>query len=397
MEQKIWVALSRTMEVMLIITGIWHIWKQDWLWVFACFFALLLALLPVIMKRNLQISVHWFIEFLLVFAISLHIFGGALNFYDIPFYDKIAHFLASAIVAFFALLIVYTLDVFSPRVHMDLPMLAFFIIIFTIAMGAVWEIAEFASDQLFSGGEPVAQVSLQDTMTDLVVDTVAGIIMGVLGAAGIRRGEFKDIFLQTEAEAKKLHTGFIKARNATLTSLARAIKKGKVDEKMLPIVEKINARGDFFTTSSCAGRIVVVETPSFGAKKRARFLGKWHRTVEVSEVMEALEGASAGELWFLVQSPILHVTAISMKDAAALLAVAIQSGFKHSSIKAADGKIVVEVLTTERIDTPLGIDGTIYGGTEFLTLLVALANKMMKKMERKLKRLEKNLDSLIAT
>ena len=394
MEKKVWVLLSRMMEAMLVITGIWNIWKQDWLWVFACFFGFFLAMLPVIMKRNLQFSIHWFIEFLLVFAISLHIFGGALNLYAIPFYDKVAHFLASIIVAFFALIIVYTLDMFSPRVHMDLPMLAFFIIIFTIAMGTVWEIAEFASDQFLSGGEPVAQVSLHDTMTDLIVDSAAGIIMGVLGAAGIRRGEFKDIFLQTTTEAKKLHTGFLKARNATLTSLAKAIEKGMVDEKMVPIVEKINARTDFFTTSSCAGRIVVVETPSFGNKRRARFLGKWHRAVEVSEVLEALKGASVGELWFLVQSPILHVTAISMQDAATMLAVAIQSGFKHSSIKAANGKIVVEVLTTERIDTPLGIDGKVYGGKEYIALLVAIANKMMERVDRKLKRLEKNLDSL---
>ena len=155
MDKKIWIGLSRILEAILFIMGIWSLYREDWLWVFGCFFGFSLAMIPILIKRNFKFSVHWLIELLLVFAISLHIWGGTLNLYSIPYYDTIAHFIASLIIAFFALIVVYILDVFSPRVHMDMLMLAFFIIIFTIAMGALWEIAEFVYDYAVYSGEPI--------------------------------------------------------------------------------------------------------------------------------------------------------------------------------------------------------------------------------------------------
>jgi len=117
--------------------------------------------------------------------------------------------------------------------------------------------------------------------------------------------------------------------------------------------------------------------------------------VDVGEVKKALERRGKGEIWFLVQSTIIHVAAISMEDARRLLNVANQSGFKYSSIKSTRGKIMVEILGTERIDTPIGVNGKIYGGEEYLKLLVDIGNRMMERMERNLKRFEKNLGMLI--
>ncbi len=394
MERKLWILLSKLMEAMLLFMGIWSLYKKDWLWAFACFFGFLLAVSPAIIRRNLKFSVHWLIEFLLVFAISLHIWGGVLHLYSLPFYDKIAHFLASAIVAFFALITMYVIDTFSPRIHMDLFMLAFFIAIFTMAMGVIWEIAEFAMDQIVSHGIPYAQVSLENTMWDLIADSIAGIVVGIVGAIGIRKGEFKELLLQISKEAKKLNTRFFHARNKAMEALKKAIQEKKVDEKALPIVEKINKLGDYFTTSSCSGRIVLLEIPTFGRKRKAKFLGKWHRKIKLGEMKEALNKAKKGEIWFLVQSSIFHVSTISMENARKLLNVANQSGFKYSSIKTFNGKIVVEILSTERIDAPLGKDGEIFVGDDYLKILVEIANKMMERMDKKLKRLEKNLDML---
>ena len=393
-KEKKWIIVSRILEIILFTMGIWSLYKSDWLWAFACFFGFLLAISPIILKRNLKFSVHWLIEFLLVFAISLHIWGGVLKLYSLPFYDKIAHFLASAIVAFFALIVIYILDVFSPRIHMDIITLAFFITIFTIAMGAIWEIAEFAADQIFSNGKPLAQISLQNTMWDLIADSIAGILVGIFGAIGIRKGEFKEILIHFGKEAKKLNTRFINARNKAIESLIRAIEKEKVDKKALPIVRKLNKLADFFTTSSCSGRIVIFETPSFGKKRKIRFLGKWHRKVNIEEVKKAIEKAKRGEIWFLVQSPIFHVSTISMGNVKKLLTIANQSGFKYSSIKSFNGKIVVEILGTERIDAPLGLDGKVYVNEEYLKILTDIANKMVERMDKNLKRLEKNLDML---
>lgn len=48
----------------------------------------------------------------------------------------------------------------------------------TLALGAFWEIMEFASDQILATSY---QHGLDDTMWDLITDLVGGGIIGVLG------------------------------------------------------------------------------------------------------------------------------------------------------------------------------------------------------------------------
>ena len=133
---------------------------------------------------------------------------------------------------------------------------------------------------------------------------------------------------------------YVDARKKALESLEEAIRKEKIDEKILPIVKKLNSKFDFFTTSSCSGRIAIMEIPCAGIKKKAKFLGKWHRKVEVKEIKGAIEKAKKGEIWFLVQSPIIHVSTFSMENARKLLVIANQSGFKYSSIKSFNGRMI---------------------------------------------------------
>jgi len=168
----------------------------------------------------------------------------------------------------------------------------------------------------------------------------------------------------------------------------------KVDEKAMPIIEKLNKMNGFFTTSSCSGRIALLEIPLPGKKRKAKFLGKWHNEINLEIMEKALEKAKDGEIWFLVQSPIFHVFTISLKNAKALLHSAIQSGFKYSSIKSIDGKIMVEILSTEKMDVPIGKNGEIYVSKEYLSMLVEIANLLMKKMDKKLRRLENNIEKM---
>lgn len=384
--------VSTLLKSILLAMGIISIINKDWLWAFACFFGFLLSIFPIIIKKSLKFSIPWVLEFLLVFAISLHIWG-IVGLYSLPFYDKIAHFLASAIISFFALIIVYILDVFSPRIHMDLLILAFFIFIFTLAMGTIWEIIEFAYDNLLYE-KPFIQISLQNTMWDLIADGIAGIIVATFGTMALRRGEFKGLLASLSKEAKKLDKRFIEARKKALNSLKEAKENGKVDKKILPLIEKINEKMDFFTTSSCSGRIAILEIPSFGIKKKANFLGKWHEEISFNQLKEAIKKARKGEIWLLVQSPILHVSTISMENAKKLLRLAMDSGFKYSSIKALNGRIVVEILSTERIDMPLGKDGKIFANESYLNVILDIANRMLKIMEEKLKRLEEKIEGL---
>lgn len=389
--EKVGIAISHTLKAFIFVMGIWSAYKQDWLWSVACFFAFLLAIGPLFIKRSYHISLPWITELLIAFALSLHVWGGVLHFYSIPYYDKIAHFMVSSIVAFFALVIIYLLDVYWEGLSMDLFMIGFFIVIFTIAIGTLWEVGEFFSDQIFVGA-PKAQLGLNDTMMDLVYDGLAGVIVGIVGTMVIRKGELKDIIHPLGKEVKKLGSKkFLQAKEKAMEVLEKAVVNGEVDRKALSILEKLNEIEYFFTTSSCSGRIVVLELPSIGDKLNAKFLGKWDRKINVNDVMDSLEKSDRGEIWFLAQPPIFHVSATDIGMASDLVKVAKQSGFKNSGVKSIGSKVAVEICSTEELDVPLGINGNILCGEDYLALIVSMANEIMEKAEKKLALLEENI------
>lgn len=394
-EAKLGLAISHVLKAIIFLMGVWSAYKHDWQWAFGCFFAFLLAMSPLFIKRSYHISLPWIMELLIVVAFSFHVWGGVLHLYSLVYYDKIAHFSVSAIVAFFALTIIYLLDVYWEGLHMDIFMVGFFISIFTIAMGTIWEIVEFASDQIFSHGIPVAQISLQDTMTDLIADSLAGIIVGVTGALSIRRGELKDIIHPLDREMEKIsNRSFLQAKEKVMETLKKAMENNEVDKKAIPIIEKLNGIDEFFTTSSCSGRITIMELPSIGNKIDARFLGKWDDKIKIQDIKNALENAEKGEIWMLAQPPIFHVSASDVNAASKLIKVAKQSGFKNSGIRSIGKRVTVEVRSTEEVDVPLGIDGKLLCDEKYLSLLVSIANEIMDRIEKKLKVFERKIEEL---
>jgi len=394
-EAKLGLAISHVLKAIIFLMGVWSAYKHDWQWAFGCFFAFLLAMSPLFIKRSYHISLPWIMELLIVVAFSFHVWGGVLHLYSLVYYDKIAHFSVSAIVAFFALTIIYLLDVYWEGLHMDIFMVGFFISIFTIAMGTIWEIVEFASDQIFSHGIPVAQISLQDTMTDLIADSLAGIIVGVTGALSIRRGELKDIIHPLDREMEKIsNRSFLQAKEKAMETLKKAMENNEVDKKAIPIIEKLNGIDEFFTTSSCSGRITIMELPSIGNKIDARFLGKWDDKIKIQDIKNALENAEKGEIWMLAQPPIFHVSASDVNAASKLIKVAKQSGFKNSGIRSIGKRVTVEVRSTEEVDVPLGIDGKLLCDEKYLSLLVSIANEIMDRIEKKLKVFERKIEEL---
>ncbi len=180
-------------------------------------------------------------------------------------------------------------------------------------------------------------------------------------------------------------------------ALARLRIRG-ADEEIAGIIDRINSLEDFFTTSSCSGRIVLIGLPEIGAKREAQFIGKWHRPVTKEEVLDAIKlkwREGEREIWLLSQSPILHVACRDLEKAKALLRIAIESGFKYSGIKAIsnskDEKVVVEVVSTERMDVPLGRDGMLFCSEAHLDFILSKANFMLERGKEKLKRLYEGL------
>jgi len=194
---------------------------------------------------------------------------------------------------------------------------------------------------------------------------------------------------------------FLDAKEKALNSLEKAKIEDKVDEGIIAILDIINNSDYYYTSSSCAGRVVLIELPHLGDKKGAEFLGKWHRKIETDEIVRAAKKSKNGMLWLLAQSPIFHIGANAHDASDNLLKTAISCGFKNSGVKSTGRKIIVEICSTERLDSPIGKDGKLFCNEEYLDLLVNIANEITDRSTIKLhifkEKLEQYLNNLKTT
>ena len=179
------------LKIIMFILLIIAFWEDDLTGVFGCIIGIILSFIPSILHKNFNITLPWILDTLIAFALFLHIGGVVLNVYHtIPYYDSLTHFVSAILVAFLAFVSIYILDKYWKGLHMNKYAMAFIVIIFTMAMGVIWEFFEWATDILFQTHE---QWGLEDTMKDLFIDTIAGIFIAIVGVNLIKRGKFQKI------------------------------------------------------------------------------------------------------------------------------------------------------------------------------------------------------------
>ncbi|MEA1993380.1 MAG: hypothetical protein U9N35_03150 [Euryarchaeota archaeon] len=184
---------------------------------------------------------------------------------------------------------------------------------------------------------------------------------------------------------------FEKKKGEVIHKLNSAIAEKKVDTEIVRTLDLINFKKKYYTTSSCAGRILLIWLPKLGDKKDSVFLGKWHRKITYEDLEAALEFRETGATFFLSQSPILHVVSRDLDSAVELRNLAFSCGFKNTGIKSISEKITVEILSTERIDVPLG-EKKLLVDEKYLRLVIKYANKALKRSRKKLKRLNNEIE-----
>jgi len=182
---------------------------------------------------------------------------------------------------------------------------------------------------------------------------------------------------------------FEKVKRDIVNKIQAEILQRKVDEDIVPLIELINSEPCYVTLSSCSGRILVLDQPSFGSKLESRFVGKWHRTVSVNEVCESLEKCNM-EGWFFVQPPILHIMCKTLKDAENLLKLAAAVGFRESGIISLR-KNVVRISSSERIETLLSRNRTLLVSRPYLKSIVDVGNKKLLKTKVRIEKLIKRI------
>lgn len=166
--------------------------------------------------------------------------------------------------------------------------------------------------------------------------------------------------------------------------------KGDTDKEILPLIKKINFKDDYYTTSSCAGRIVLIRGKE--KKQEGLFLFRTHKKTSLKELKKALNDSVKrynGLIYFKQEPCILHVASSSLKKAQESLDKAKLAGWKKSGIIVSNKRFVCEMTGTERIALPIANKRRILVNDGYLKLLIKEANKKLARTREKIKKLEK--------
>lgn len=207
-------------------------------------------------------------------------------------------------------------------------------------------------------------------------------------------------------------TTFLKQKQKYLADLNSGrrdkSKKGCIDEEIRNLVHTINAQEDYYTTSSCSGRILLYTTSEDRKKNETEWLFVSHNTVSETEIRNSLNNSlnnvlnnSGGDLhhktiFFRFEPLILHVVCKTMDAAEQLLQICGTCGLKHSgaiTLGTGGKRIIVEISGNDRLDAPIAKEGKLLVTEQGISHFVADANE---KMNRNLLRIEKLKNKIIS-
>jgi uncharacterized membrane protein YjdF len=142
-----------------------------------------LCILPLIMVPYLldKIKVYHMDEFLILFyylfLLLALVMGSVLNFYyKIWWFDLFAHFISG----FMTSIIAFILLKENKLVNKKYKWFGFlFILMFVVSIAAFWEYFEFVCDKLFHGNAQWVETGVDDTMTDMLIASFAGLLSSI--------------------------------------------------------------------------------------------------------------------------------------------------------------------------------------------------------------------------
>ena len=159
-------------------------------------------------------------------------------------------------------------------------------------------------------------------------------------------------------------------------------QKGEIDKQIKPLIKLINSKKDYYTTSSCAGRILLIEI-SKPRKTASKWLFTSHNKVTFKQIKNIK--LTKKNIWFKQEPFILHVMCRDLQSAQKLVNIARFVGFKRSGIQSIKSNFV-EISSSEFLDTIIAKNGKWLIGDDYLKILIKEANKKLSENKNKIKK-----------
>ena len=167
---------------------------------------------------------------------------------------------------------------------------------------------------------------------------------------------------------------------------------GYLDRRILGLLKVINEREKSYTTSSCSGRVIVLDSYYPWERDEDNVVFKSHDPVDSSVLRKVLEIRPMKRFWVQATGPILHIMTLDESEALNLIRVAREAGFKHSGIMGCSDKgWLVELVSGVHVTIPFKDNEAIYIETGELERLIRLLNSMLEEGWRRIDKLKELL------
>jgi len=165
---------------------------------------------------------------------------------------------------------------------------------------------------------------------------------------------------------------------------------GEWHEKIKALCEKINNKENYYTTSSCSGRIVLLK--SSDKKIENAFLFRSHEKLVFKDFKKVLKKIDYNGIVEFQQTPcILHVACRTIEDAFEIVRLAKLAGWKRSGIMSVDKKnrrVMVELHSTESMSFPIMNKKNLLVSEDCIKIVICIANSKLERVWKKIKKLE---------
>lgn len=145
-----------------------------------------ITLLPPLIERNYSLTLDPWLALWITTAVFLHTLGSAGLYAQLGWWDSITHAMSASLVAAVGYTAARSIDLHSDAIHVPRRLFFVYTLVVVLAFGVIWELFEFGLDvvtDLTGVTMPLAQFGLEDTVTDLLFNSLGAVLVALFGQA----------------------------------------------------------------------------------------------------------------------------------------------------------------------------------------------------------------------
>lgn len=195
--RNVYIAVTLVIQAALAVALVLFLVRRDWENVCLTAVVIAMTLVPSFLSRKYRIYLPPEFQLISATFIFLSLFLGSAGdfYYRFWWWDIVLHTGSGFLLGIVGFIALYLLN-HTDRLPRELSpaFRCFFGVTFAVFLGVLWEIFEFAADQIapywnMQSGE----TGVADTMWDLIVDTIGAVIVGLMGYAYLKTGRYSFI------------------------------------------------------------------------------------------------------------------------------------------------------------------------------------------------------------